>query len=153
MKRILFLLLILVTSACAAQPTQEPSSTPITGAPYVLLQEDNPYAPKMDDLNLKEDGVLLTSLGLSERFDFTPIRSEFHVLGSMPTTCSQLRIKVNPPNTKYQINIEIYSISNPILNCENVFQQIDAVILLGIYSPGQYEIWVNDSYVGDIVSY
>jgi hypothetical protein len=153
MKRTLFLLLMLVTSACTTQPTQEPTPTPIPNAPYVLLQEENPYTPKMDDLNLKQDGVLLTSLDLSERYDLTPIRAEFHILGSMPTTCSQLRIKVNPPNDKYQINIEIYSVSNPLPKCENVFQQIDAVILLGVYSAGKYTVWVNDSYVGDFASY
>ena len=135
MKQTIFLLLVLILSACTTQPTQEP--TPTTSSPYVLLQEENPYAPKMEDLNLKQDGVILTSLDLFERFDLTPIRAEFHILGSMPTTCSQLRIKVNPPNTKRQINIEIYSISNPVLNCENVFQQIDAFILLGVYSAGQ----------------
>jgi hypothetical protein len=151
MKRTLFLLLIFILSSCAAQPTQEP--TPTIGVPYVLRQEENPYAPKNEDLNLQQDGVILTSLDLSERFDLIPMRAEFHVLGSMPSTCSKLRIKVDPPNAKYQINIEIYSVSNPILNCENVFQQIDAVILLGVYSAGQYTIWVNDSYVGDIVSY
>ena len=109
--------------------------------------------PKTEDLNLKQDGVILTSLDLSERYDLTPIRAEFHVLGSMPTTCSQLRIKVGPPNNKYQINIEIYSISISLPKCENVFQQIDAVILLGVYSAGQYTVWVNDGYVGDFSSY
>jgi|OpeIllAssembly_1097287.scaffolds.fasta_scaffold876175_1 hypothetical protein len=152
-KETFLLLLILVLSACAAQPTQEPTPTPIPNAPYVLVQEENSYAPKMEDLNLKQDGVLLTSVDLSERYDLTPIRAEFHVLGSMPTTCNQLRINVNPPNAKYEIRIEIYSISTPLPKCENVFQQIDAVILLGVYSPGKYTIWANDSYVGDFSSY
>jgi hypothetical protein len=151
MKVTVFLLLVLILNACATKPTEVP--TPATSAPYVLVQEENPYMPKAEDFNLKQDGVILTSLDLSERYDLTPIRADFHVLGSMPTTCSQLRIKVNPPNDKYQINIEIYSISIPLPKCENVFQQIDAVILLGVYSPGQYTVWVNDGYVGDIASY
>jgi hypothetical protein len=151
MKVTVFLLLVLIMSACTTKPTEGP--TPDTSAPYVLVQEENPYMPKTEDFNLKKDGVILTSLDLSERYDLTPIRADFHVLGSMPTTCSQLRIKVNPPNDKYQINIEIYSISIPLPKCENVFQQIDAVILLGVYSPGQYTVWVNDGYVGDIASY
>jgi len=150
MKRTIFLFLVLMLSACVAQPTQEP--TPTISAPFVLKQEENPYAPKLEDLNLKQDGVLLTSLDLSERFDLTPIRAEFHILGSMPSTCSLLRIKINPPNAKYQISIEIYSIS-PTRICGNVFQQIDTVILLGVYSVGQYTIWVNDGYVGEMVSY
>ena len=151
MKRTLFLLLILITSACAAKPTPEP--TPTASAPYVLKQEENPYAPKPEDLSLKQDGVILTSTSLSERFDLTPIRAELHVLGSMPSVCSELRIKVNPPNIKYQISIEIYSVSDSKLKCENVFQQVDTTILLGAYSAGQYSVWVNESFVGSIASY
>jgi subtilisin-like proprotein convertase family protein len=71
----------------------------------------------------------------------------------MPSVCNELRIKVNPPNAAYQIFIEIYSIVNPNRNCENVFQQFETSILLGEYSTGQYSIWVNGSFVGDIVSY
>lgn len=151
MKQTVFLFLILITSACAAQPTQE--APPTASAPFVITREENPYEPTMDDLSLKEDGVVITSLGLSERFDLTPMRSELHILGSMPSVCSELRIKVNPPNNNYQINIEIYSVANPRLNCENVFQQVDTTILLGTYSAGQYTIWVNDSLVGSMVSY
>jgi hypothetical protein len=151
MKRTLFLSLILILSACIAQPTQEP--TPTISVPFVLKQEENPYAPKSEDLSLKQDGIILTSLSLSERYDLTPLRSELHILGSMPSVCNALRIKVNPPNIEYQISIEIYSVADPKLNCENVFQQVDTTILLGAYSAGQYTVWINDNYVGDIVSY
>ena len=151
MKRTLFLLLILITSACAAKPTPEP--TPTASAPYVLKQEENPYAPKPEDLSLKQDGVILTSTSLSEQFDLTPIRAELHILGSMPSVCSELRIKVNPPDIKYQIVIELYSIADPKLHCENVFQQFETTLLLGAYSAGQYTVWVNNSNVGTFVSY
>ena len=151
MKRIVFLLLILVLSACAAQPIQTP--TPTAVAPFVLKQEENPYAPKTEDLSLKQDEVSLTSVNLSERFDLTPMRAELHVLGSMPSVCSELRIKIDPPNDKYQVRIEIYSVAKPKLNCDNVFQQVDTTILLGVYSAGQYTVWVNDSYIGSMVSY
>jgi len=148
---VLLLLLILITSSCAAQPTQSP--LPTAGAPFVITQENNPHAPRMDDLSLKQEGVILTSTSLSERFDLNPIRAELHVLGSMPSVCSELRIKVNPPNDQYQINIEIYGVANPKLKCENVFQQFETTILLGEYSHGQYTVWVNDSFVGSIASY
>ena len=151
MKKIYFLLWIMVLSACIAQPTQEP--TPTTSVPFVLKQEENPFSPKVEDLSLKQGGIILTSLSLSERYDLTPLRAELHILGSLPSVCSELRVKVNPPNLEYQIGIEIYSVVGPKLNCENVLQQVDTIILLGAYSTGQYTIWVNDSYVGDIVSY
>jgi hypothetical protein len=151
MKQILFLSLILILSACAAQPTQEP--TPTISVPFVLKQEENLYAPKTEDLALKQDGVILTSVSLSERYDLTPLRSELHVSGSMPSVCSELRIKVNPPNIEYQISIEIYSVVDAKLNCENVFQQFETTVLLGAYSAGQYTVLVNDNLVGSIASY
>jgi len=149
-KQAVFLLLILSLSACAAQPT---AAVPTTSAPFVIKQEENPYAPKAEDIGLTQDGVTLTSLGLSERFDLTPMRAELHIFGSMPSVCSELRIKVNPPNLEYQISIEIYSVADPKLKCENVFQQVDTTILLGVYSAGQYTIWVNENFVGSMVSY
>jgi len=151
MNRTVFLFLVLILSACAAQPTQE--ATPTASTPFILKQEENPYAPRAEDISLKQDGVILTSLSLSERFDLTPMRAELHFLGSMPSVCSELRIKVNPPNIGYQISIEIYSVADPKLNCENVFQQIDTAILLGEYSPGQYTVWVNESLVGSMAAY
>jgi hypothetical protein len=146
----LFVLASLI-SACATQPA--PAPTPTESVPFVLKQEENPYAPKTGDLNLKQDRVILTSLSLSERFDLTPTRAELHILGSMPSVCSELRIKVNPPDLKYQINIEVYSVADPKLKCENVFQQVETTILLGAYSAGQYTVWVNGNSVGSIVSY
>jgi hypothetical protein len=152
MKRTLPLLLILILSACAAlQPALPP--TPTVSAPFVLKQEENPYAPKLEDVSLKQDGVTLTSASLSERYDLTPIRAELHVLGSMPSVCSELRIKVNPPNNQYQVIVEIYSVADLKLNCENVFQQFDTTILMGQYSAGQYTVWVNDNFAGSIASY
>jgi hypothetical protein len=151
MKRTLFLLLILTLSACVAQPAQTPA--PTASAPFVITQEENPYAPKTDDVKLKQDDITLTSVSLSERYDLTPLRAELHVFGSMPSVCSELRIKVNPPDNKYQIVVEIYSVADPKLKCENVFQQIETTILLGEYSAGQYTVWVNDSLVGSVASY
>jgi hypothetical protein len=152
MRRILASLLSLILVSCAAlQPDPQPTSTP--SAPYIIRQEENPYAPQAEDFNKKEDGVILTSIDFSERYDMNPIRAELHVLGSMPSVCSELRIKISPPNELYQIHVEIYSIAALNLKCENVFQQFEASLLLGEYSPGQYTVWVNDRLSGSIASY
>ena len=152
MKRIFFLLFSPILVSCAAlQPAT--TSTPTTPLPLVLKSEENPYAPKLEDVSLKQEEITLTSTSLSERYDLTPIRAELHVLGSIPSVCSELRIKVNPPNEQYQIRIEAYSVANLKQNCENVFQQFEVVLLLGEYSPGQYTVWVNDNLAGSMASY
>ncbi len=37
--------------------------------------------------------------------------------GNLPTPCHALRVKVNPPNARNQIMIEIYSLSDPNKIC------------------------------------
>lgn len=151
MKRIIFLFLALILSACIAQSTPAPTST--AGAPLVIRPADNPYTPRDEDLNKRQAGAILTSLNLSERSDLNPIRTELNILGSMPSVCNELRIKIDPPDGDYRIFMEIYSLVDPKSNCENVFQQFKATILLGLYSQGQYTVWVNDTYIGDFTSY
>lgn len=151
MNRKILLILSLLLGGCLPQNAQPP--TPITGVPYLIHQEENPYAPRIEDVRLQQDNVILTSISLSERYDLTPIRAELHILGSMPSVCSEPRIKVNPPNEQYQISVEVYSVTDLKLNCENVFQQFKVNLLLGEYSPGQYTVWVNDNPAGSLTSY
>jgi hypothetical protein len=151
MKRVLFLFSLFLASCAALQAAPSPAST--ASAPRAIKGEENPYTPLLEDVNLKQDGVIITSASLSERYDLTPIRAELHLLGSMPSVCSELRIKINPPDQQYQVMVEVYSVSSLKLNCENVFQQFKVSILLGEYSPGQYTIWVNDNLAGTLASY
>ena len=151
MKQINMIILTLLLSGCIVTPTPQPTST--INVPFVIKQEENPFAPKPEDTSKRQTGVILTSLNLSEHPDLTPVRAELNILGSVPSSCHELRVKINPPTAAYEIFIEIYSIVNPNLNCEDVFQQIETSILLGVYSAGRYSIWVNDELVGDIVSY
>ncbi|MBI5962623.1 MAG: hypothetical protein HY863_04040 [Chloroflexi bacterium] len=152
MKNTALLCCAFLLGACLAQPSPVPIPTATESLPFVIKQEDNPYAPRPADTSRRRREVILTSTNLSERSDLTPIQNELHILGSMPSTCSELRVMINPPNRQYQIFVEVYSVVDPILKCDNVFQQFNAAILLGIYSTGRYTIWVNDGYVGDFVS-
>lgn len=151
MKLFLGLVLASLLSACIALPTPTPTAT--TSAPYISIAEDNPYAPKPEDTTLRVGGVTITSIGLLERFDLNPTRVEVDFLGSLPSVCNELRIKVNPPNEKYQVHIEAYSLINPNIKCDNVFQQFEASVLLGVYSNGRFTVWVNGGLVGDFVTY
>jgi len=88
-----------------------------------------------------------------ERFDLDPFRVQLNVSGSVPSVCNELRIDVAPPNANYQIFIEVYSLISKNINCDNVFQQFEANLLLGVYSDGRYTVWVNDRYAGDFITY
>ena len=138
-------------AACISAPTAEP--TPTAPPPYRITADDNPYSPKPEDLGYRQAGVIIASASLAERLDLTPVRVNLNLLGSMPSSCHQLRVKINPPNASFQIFIEVYSIVDPNQKCENVFQQFESNILLGVYTPGRYTIWINDGLIGDMISY
>ncbi len=145
------LILALLIEACMPVPTPEPTSTPVT--PLVLVTADNPYGPQPGDGSLQVATVDMTSIDLVERFDLDPTRVELRILGSVPSVCNELRVEVSLPDDNYQIFVEVYSLVNSKVDCDNVFQQFEATILLGVYSNGRYTVWVNNGLIGDFVTY
>ena len=137
----------IVLTGCIPAPTPVPTTT--SASPLVITAEDNPYSPKPEDASLKVASVVLMSINLVQHNDQTPARVDLNLLGSLPSVCNQLRMKVSPPNDQYQIFVEVYSLVNPNLNCDNVFQQFEADVLLGVYSPGVYTVWINKGLIGN----
>lgn len=151
MKRVLFPVIVTFLNACAAIPT--PIPTPTIAIPVMLLVEENPYRPQLEDASFRLAGIVLTNTSLLERFDLDPFRVELTLSGSLPSVCNELRIEVAQPNVNYQVFVKVYSMVNPNVNCDNVFQQFQASILLGVYSTGRYTVWVNEDLVGDFITY
>ena len=150
MKLIVYLFLLLVLCACL--PTPAPNLPTTNRAPFIIKSAENEYAPRSTDIKLQIGGVILTSLDIIEQTDSAPNRVKIYILGSLPQACNELRVDVSDPNPQYQIKINVYSLVNPKVKCENVFQQFEASILLGVYSKGRYTIWANKQLVGDFVS-
>lgn len=151
MKRSFLLLTAILLTSCIAAPTAEP--TPTAAPPYRITPDENPFEPKLEDIGRQTATVTITSVLLSERYEFSPVRSAISFVGYMPSVCNELRVEISPPDEEYNVFIEVYSLINPNVQCDNVFQQFETTILLGMYSPGRYSVWVNDSLVGDFVSY
>ncbi|NJN78995.1 MAG: hypothetical protein HC797_00105 [Anaerolineales bacterium] len=151
MKRQLLVIFAFLLSACFAFPTTEPTQTVVL--PYRITPDENAHAPRTDDLGKQIAGVTITAVSLSEKYEFTPPRAMLNILGYMPSVCNELRININPPDVNFRIFIEIYSLVNTNINCDNVFQQFETNILFGYYSSGRYTVWINEALVGDFVSY
>lgn len=151
MKRIRLLLVPFLICACTPLPAPEP--TPTVPPPYRITPDENPFEPQLEDTGRQVASVTVTSVLLSERYDFTPPRAEISIAGYMPSVCNELRIDIDPPTGEFQVFIEVYSLIDPAIQCDNVFQQFDTRILMGRYSPGRYTVWVNDAVAGDFVSY
>jgi hypothetical protein len=139
-------------TACVTAPTPAPTPTTIT-RPSVLVSADNPYTLQPGEETLTRAGVEVSSVSLIERVDLNPIRVEVNFLGSLPTTCNQPRMEIGLPNDQYEINIVLYSVVKSGPKCEQVLQQFEANILLGVYSAGRYTVFINGGRVGDFVVY
>lgn len=144
-------LLLVFLSACLPYPTQVPTQT--SSPPYRITQDENPFKPDLEDAGRQVAAVTVTSVILSEKYEFTPPRAAIVITGYMPSVCNELRIEISPPDEQFRVFIEAYSLIDPDIQCDNVFQQFEAEILLGTYSPGRFSVWVNDALVGDFVSY
>lgn len=149
MKKIYWLILASFLSACIAVPTVEPTSS----LPYRITPDENIYIPKPEDVSLQIAGVTITSVALSESYEYSPPRAILNILGYMPSVCNELRIRISPPDENYRVFVEVYSLINKDIKCDDVFQQFEANILLGYYSAGRYTVWINDALAGDFVSY
>lgn len=148
---VLFILLPMLLSACLPAPTPQPTQTP--AAPYRIAPDENPYEPGLKDTGRQVAAVTITSVLLVEKYEYTPPRTAMVITGYMPSVCNELRIEINPPDGQFRVLVEAYSLIDPDIQCDNVFQQFEAEILLGIYSPGRFTVWVNDAPAGDFVSY
>lgn len=148
--RLLMLTVLLLTS-CTTLPTPEPTATAVV--PYRITPDENPFAPELEDVNWQVATVTIMSVGLSEQYEFSPPRAMLSLVGYMPSVCNELRVNINPPDEEFNLYIDVYSLINPDVQCDNVFQQFETSILLGTYSPGRYAVWINDVLMGDFVSY
>jgi len=146
-----FILIFIFISACSAIPTPEPTAT--TPVPFRITPDENIYAPRIEDFDRQIIGVTITSVSLSEKYDYSPPRAMLNILGYMPSVCNELRVDISPPDENFRVFIEVYSLVNTNIKCDNVFQQFEANILFGYYSTGRYTVWVNNALVGDFVSY
>lgn len=151
MKKILLLLLSFLILACVNAPTPEP--TPTASAPYRITPDENPFTPQIEDVGWQIATVTITSVNLSELYAYSPPRSMLGLTGYMPSVCNELRVDIGAPDEDFNVFIEVYSLINPDIQCDNVFQQFETSILLGTYSPGRYAVYVNGALVGDFVSY
>ena len=147
----LLMLTILLLASCTTLPTPEPTATAVV--PYRITPDENLFVPQLEDVNWQVATVTIMSVGLSEQYEFSPPRAMLTLVGYMPSVCNELRININPPDEDFNLYVDVYSLINPDVQCDNVFQQFETSILLGTYSPGRYAVWVNDVLMGDFVSY
>lgn len=110
---------------------------------------NNPHAPLPEDAKLESDTAYLDSSELQTVSTFPP---EYLLVlsGSLPTPCHALRVKIDPPDEKNNLNIEVYSVADPNMVCAQVIQSFEASIPLKNLIPGRYVVWLNGEKIAEI---
>lgn len=86
------------------------------------------------------------TLALLESF---PVQVELLLRGSLPTPCATLEWTVEDPDEQGRILVEIYSLTDPVVDCIQVLQEFEAQIPLGSFTEGKYSVWLNGEQMGD----
>jgi hypothetical protein len=117
---------------------------PERGAPRPINSE---YLPQREDGNLTQGNVYIdhSELLIMESY---PIQVALVLKGSLPTPCNQLRVIARQPDEQNQIQVDVYSVSDPAQACIQVLEPLEANIGLGSFPAGHYTVRVN----GEVVS-
>ena len=139
-------------SACANNSEQIQATEIIVIEPTLIIVEETPippaYFPLPSDGSLTKARVMLDSASLI----FTtgePVQVELIIGGHLPTPCHELRVHIPEPNEEGNIMVEIYSLTEPEVICEQVLRAFHETIILGTYPRGSYLVWINGGVVGN----
>ncbi len=160
MKKMTIWILLAVTSllltACAEATL--PADAPVSNTPEPGTPITNPttqptvisYAPQPGDKNMTSGKVYLEGADILA-LEIYPPQFMLHVAGNLPNPCYNLRIKVNPPDAKNNLMVEVYTVTDPKMACIEVTTPFDASVHLETgLAPGKYAVWVNGEPTGDI---
>jgi len=156
MKPIVFLFVFaLLASACVPttaipSPTLAPDEPVASETPSGPIAQ-NPYAPQPGDENLARSSAFMTSADLLTMESF-PVQIALILSGSLPTPCHDLRAVVHPPDSANNIEVEIYSVTDPNVVCVQVLQSFEARIPMGSFPPGHYTVTVGGVRIGEFDS-
>lgn len=69
--------------------------------------------------------------------------------GELPTPCHQLRVVLEATSSENQINLEVYSLYDPQVICNDMTQPFHITYPLGSFSNGHYSVYVNGQLLGE----
>jgi hypothetical protein len=111
--------------------------------------EDGPWSPLRSDDQMQRGKSFLDKVEVQVLESYPP---KFILVfkGNLPTACHQLRVRMNGPDKKNRIKIDLYSVVKADAICAQVLGPFDASIPLKGLQPGKYTIWVNGEQISEI---
>ncbi len=108
------------------------------------------YAPVPGDEKLTrgEATVALKDSGVVS-MESSPVQISLHLKGTMPNPCYHLRVNPAQPDTKNQIQVEVYSVVDPSTICVEMINEFDVETPLGSFPSGHYSVYINGELLGE----
>jgi hypothetical protein len=127
------------------------ASKPDTSAtPLPAGDPEEPSAPRASDAALARAAAFVDSYEVLTLESFPP-QYRIKVKGTLPTPCHQLRMAVGQPDAAGNIDVEVYSVVDPNVNCAQVLQDFEHSVSLGDLPAGkEYVVLVNEQRAGTI---
>jgi hypothetical protein len=151
MKKIILITALFILSACANNTEIQATKT-IVVEPTIVFLEETPtppaYLPLSSDSHLTKAKVQIDSASLIFATG-DPVQVELLINGYLPTPCHELRVHIPDPDEEGNIRIEIYSLTEPEILCEQVLRRFNEKVILGTYPRGSYLVWINGGMVGN----
>lgn len=112
-----------------------------------MAQMEPNYSPQDDDEYLEVGRASVASAELLVT-DSDPAQIRLVLKGSLPTPCHKLRITVETPDEKNQIQVRVYSVIEPDMSIQWQVP-FQANVDLGSFAGGRYSVLVNGHKAGD----
>ena len=133
-------------------PTSTPATYPEPSSPGVAMPTvpGLAYEPQPGDVKLTR-GEVFVDLENSrlQTISSQPVQVTAVLTGNLPDPCHQLRVVVTQPDKSNTINLEVYSLTDPSVNCITVIKPFEATISLGSFSSGHYTVYANGELLGE----
>jgi len=182
MKRLATLLIIIAALlvACSSAATDEPAPADqapevtaypaprVVGMPTITPDYPAPseggeseggakviknYKPQTSDGNLVR-GNAFVDMKDSEIIvmESAPVQVNVLLIGDLPDPCHELRVVPTTDEAAKRVDLEVYSLAKKGGACITVLQPFEATILLGSFTGGKYEVYINGEKLGDFDS-
>ena len=78
-----------------------------------------------------------------------PVQVMLELEGFLPTPCHKLQVEVAEPDGKNHILVEVYSLTDPSMECIQVLKDLTESVPLGAFEIGSYTVLLNGERVGE----
>ena len=111
------------------------------------------YKPRTSDDNMKRGNVFI-ELKDSDIIvmESAPVQVNVLLMGNLPDPCHELRVVPTTDEAAKRVDLEVYSLTKKGGACITVLQPFEATILLGSFTGGKYEVFINGEKLGEFDS-